>query len=1754
MLTIPGYKIQECLYESRQSIIYKGKDDNGLSVIIKFLNKPNPSMEELARFRLEYETTRKLSDIDGVASVFALVQLNKSLAIVMEDAGGDSLQNIVLSNTLDIDNFFNIALNICQVIADIHSRQIMHKDINPSNIIWSQQTGEVQLIDFGITTTLTRENPEIRNPQHLEGTLAYISPEQTGRMNRAMDCRTDLYSLGATLYYILTKKAPFVAQDPIELVHCHLAKQPIAPHKKRGDVPPVLSNIILKLMAKEPGQRYQTVLGLMEDLKKCQMQLAQKGECDEFTLGCNDFSDRFLIPQKLYGREKNIKTLMSAFERVTHGGVEMMSVAGYSGIGKSVLVNEIHKPIIARRGFFVSGKFDQFKRDIPYDALIQAFKALVQQLLTADEHELAQYKHRLTQAFGVNGGVIKEVIPEMEAIIGPQPPVPELPPKEAQNRFNLVFLKMVQVFADEQHPLTIFLDDVQWSDVSSLVLLEQIMTDPDIAYLLVVVAYRDNEVDVGHHLLHSFDIMQKQGARINSVILPALEVDEVNQLVADTTRSDLDNSLPLAELCYKKTRGNPFFLNQFINALYRDGLIYLQDNSWQWEIEAIRDRNITDNVVVLMADKVATLSKQAGEVLQQAGCIGSVFDLETLSVVCQCDPRQVAELCLEALEEGLVLPMDGEYRLAAYLTKPDAQYRFIHDRVQEAAYSMIEPEQRQETHLKIGRLLLKATPLPERGQRVFDIVNQLNRGCEKITKIDERLQLAQLNFQAGCKAKQSAAFTPASNYFKIGLNILGEEGWQSASSLMMALHEEAGETAFAKADFADMEHLTTVALSNAKSSLDQVKCQVLRIQALVAQRQYREAVAIGLSILKELGEDLPADLDEAYINIELKQTRQLLKDKKIADLASAPHMTDPIHLATARILGSLIGAAVHMGSGLMPVIALKLTQLSARYGVAPISAVGYASYGGFILIGSLGEIAEGSRYGNVGAILAGRPICQEGRTIALHCHNLFIRHWSEPLRDILPDYRRVFDVGLENGDLEYASYAYAVFTWCSFLQGRPLPELIREMEKQRHVTARIRQDTALDFSAIFNQAALNLADENLTQPWELNGKICEEKAMLAHLQKTGFVSAICGVHIVKLMLTVMFKRWDEAVQQAIEAESCLAGVAGMPLVPVFSFYSALARLNLSQTMDEAKKRELISRAEMELANLKKWSLHAPDNIAHKWHLLQAEFYRVSDRPDLAQGHYDQAIELANKSEFINEEALAYELAGCFHIKQGVSHLARFYLLEAKNAYSRLGAMAKIKDLEKRYPELFFKQRDEKLNKLESYNSSTSLTKSISQAVLDLPSIIKASQAISMEMDYDKLVIKLLSTMLENAGAQHGWLILVDNGKMSIQAALLEGGKAQLISSQNSGLTSSYGKYSFPEEIIYYTTRMQEPLVLDDATCDDRFAVSKYVVDRQPKSILCVPLIIQGSVSDIIYLENNLATHTFTTELVEMVRLLGAQAAISLANARHISERKMAEAQVKKLNVELEKRVEKRTAELAASNHNLEISNRELESFSYTVSHDLRAPLRIINSFSEILLEECHKKLNHEEKGYLENIRYGSREMSAMIDGLLMLAKTTRGQLSMEMVDLTAIVMGVLNNLKSGDTKRNVRCDIAENLEAWGDFRLLKIVLENLVGNAWKYSETTDSAHIEFGAKQDGEITVFFLKDNGAGFDMAYAKKLFQPFQRLHKSEEFEGTGIGLATVQRVVQRHGGRIWADAKVGRGATFFFTLAQSHKDLTS
>ncbi|WP_445174324.1 AAA family ATPase [Microcoleus sp.] len=1772
MINLAGYEITSQIHESNNSLVYRGlrKQDNQ-PIILKFLKQDYPMPASLVRYKQEYEITRNLN-LESVPKTYSLERYQNSLVIIFEDCGGESLKLGLASQKLTLEEFLPTAIKITRALGQIHQHNIIHKDINPSNII-NSTTGLVQIIDFGISTVLSRENPTLKNPNVLEGTLRYISPEQTGRMNREIDYRTDFYSLGVTFYELLTGQVPWDYDDAMELVHCHIAKQAVPPHEINSEIgiPKAVSDLVMKLLEKTAEKRYQSAWGIIADLEECLEQLQAKGTIADFDLAQKDITDKFQIPQKLYGREREIETLLAAFGRVSNGTTEIMLVSGYSGIGKSALVQEVYKPITKASGYFIAGKFDQFQRNVPYAAVVKAFGSLVKQLLTESETQLTTWKEKLLAAFGDNGQIIIDVIPDVELIVGKQPPVQELGATEAQNRFNLVFQKFIRVFCSVDHPLVIFLDDLQWADSATLKLLQVMMADEETKYLFLMGAYRDNEVSPTHPLIMTLEALQNQGATINHITLTPLDIEHITNLIADTVRRDRGSVILLAELVVGKTQGNPFFVNQFLRTLYEENLLNFnsEQRNWDWNISEIEAVGITDNVVELMVGKLRKMPDLTQQALRLAACVGNSFDLNTLSIVNEKSTAETFTELVPAIQDGLILATSElgtteEEIIQSHLII--TTYKFLHDRVQQAAYALIDESSKKTVHLQIGRLLWQNTSSEMRAEEIFAIVDHLNLGIELVSDESERTEIAKLNLIAGQKAKAATAHESALKYLQAGLGLLVEDSWTYQYKLTLALHEEAAETAFLSGNFEVMLRFVERVQNCAKTLLDTVKVYEVQIQAYMGQNRLLEAVNTALQVLKRFGVEFPSQPNPSDIGQALTETATILNHLRIEDLVDLPQMTDPYKLAAMRLISSIFAATYMAAPELLPLTVCKQVELSVQYGNASVSPFAYANYG-FLLCGVLGDIDLGYQFGQLALSLVSKLNAQEIKAKTLFIVNIFIRHWKEHLRETLEPFVSVYSSGLETGDLEYGVYGLVLYCWFAYFSGKELTVLEREIAINRDAIHKIKQETSLQYIETYWQATLNLLGKS-ENPCVLKGEACDEHIRLPLHEQANDRLGVSYIYWNKLLLSYWFENYSEAIENTAIAEKYLDVVVGLPLVPLFHFYDSLVWLAVYPDRPESEQNTILERVRANQEKMHKWAHHAPMNHLHKFYLVEAERHRVLGEKIEAIEMYDKAIALAKENEYINEEALAHELAAKFYLSWGKETIAQAYMQNAHYSYQLWGAIAKVEDLEEKYPQFLARtsaKTTAKTNVNQTTIKATTTTTNLGDT-LDLATVMKASQAISGEIVLSKLLERLMKIAIENAGAQKGFLILEKAGKWAIEAeGSVKEDEVSVLRSLPLNAKADSGEIpKLASTIAHYVIRTQENVLLNNATQEGQFTRDPYIAATQPKSILCTPLLHQGKLTGILYLENNLTEGAFTTDRLELLKLLSAQIAISIENAQLYNN-------LQEFNQNLEQLVGDRTQELSNTLDALKATQSQLvESEKMAslgglvagVAHEINTPIGVGVTVASALAEHTTDFTSTYKSGKMkrseleEFLDIATQSSNALLTNLNQAAALIQSfkEVAVDRSSEERRTFGVRNYLDEiliqlKPTLRNSQ----HSIEIKGDTKIaidsypgaLSQVVTNLLMNSLIHAyEPGESGQLVFDWQQEGDRLSLEYSDDGKGIPPENLSKIFEPFFTTKRGQG--GSGLGLHIVYNLVtQKLLGEVECKSKVGVGTKFIIKL---------
>ncbi len=1293
---LPGYRLENVLHRGSDTLVYAGfraRDER--AVIVKLAAAEFPAPRIIARLRREYELARELREA-GVVRALALEKYGRGTALILEDFGGRALSESLKEGGLPLERFLDLAARLSSMLGEIHARNVIHKDIKPANIIIKGET--VKIADLGIASRLNREEESGRHLAGLEGTLAYMSPEQTGRMNRSIDYRSDFYSLGATFYEMLTGAPPFSAEDPMEMVHRHIARNPPSPETKRPDVPFAVSAIVMKLLAKTAEDRYQSIHGLRSDLEKCLREYREKGRIEMTSIGEVDRSEQFRVPQKLYGREREATRLLDAFARTAEGAAELLMVSGFSGIGKTALVKEVEKPLVESRGYFAGGKFDQFKRNIPYGAVIEAVRGLVREILTERDEVVRDWSDRLNRAFGGNGRVITDVIPEVALITGEQAPVPALGPAEAQNRLMLMFQVFIRVLARPEHPLAIFLDDLQWADEATLKLIRFLLSDQGSGHLLIIGAYRDNEVDAHHPMMLMLNELKHENRLVNEIRLGPLLKGHVQALVGDTFSCEDAPTAELTELVVKQTRGNPFFINEFLKSLVeQEGITFNRSTGqWSWEIAKLENLGLSDNVVEFMAARIRRLPEAPRELLCFGACIGAVFDLKTVAVLAGGSLQQAARHAMIALEEGLIVPRGESYRFISSAEEREIDpavletqaYKFLHDRVQQAAYSLLPEEKRKRIHREIGEILSRGEDSDE---RIFDIVGHLNQAPELLQDQAARGRLAELNFTAGTKARESSAFRPALDYFRRARALMTDDIWASDYELAFELYRESFRIEAMVGREQEAETLFEIAMHHARNRVDKASIFKIKQVLLFDQNEYRESILTGLKGLRMFGIRLPEKPSQARVLAELARLPLNLGRREIGDMVDAEELRDPEIIAAMGLIQELLPCGYLTNPDLLVLGSLRLANISLRHGVSPISAYGFGVTG-LVVNAALFAYETGNKFNGLSLALLDRfaDRVETGPLIGPTCMvSACFTSWPvEKINNPVLQARRgrAIEKCIDFGIFNYACYTLTLTFAVRFLRGDSLGDILADLEQYEQFIVQSGDDDARDLFMLNKQFIRNLRGEttdrfSLSEP---DGDFSDaEYIRVAH--ERSYHTGIYSYQAFKCIIHYTRGDYQAALQWGLRAEEWTDGALSNALLTMHAFYTALAVLALWRSTGVGRRKLLRVFRSRRKRIARKWHRVNPVSFAQLLFLLDAEEARCLGHASLAMENYRRAIVHCREHGYTNYLGLAQELMGAFFLELGHESIARVYLEEARETCVRWGAPAKAEELRARLP-------------------------------------------------------------------------------------------------------------------------------------------------------------------------------------------------------------------------------------------------------------------------------------------------------------------------------------------------------------------------------------------------------------------------------------------------------------------------------------
>ncbi len=1478
------YRPDKLLNIGEKTRIFRGFNySDNKPVIIKQLINEYPQQEALARFFLEYQTTRSL-DITGVIKALDYGIIDNRYSIVFEDVDGISLKELISFRKLNLKEKVEILIKICDIIQNVHIKNIIHKDINLSNIIITKDLKSVKLIDFGISAFLSRETPFIVSPKHLEGTLTYISPEQTGRMNRTIDYRSDYYSFGITSYELITGKPPFYSSDPMELIHSHIAKIPAEPHSTDKTIPKHLSDIIMKMISKRPEDRYKSIMGFKHDLEVC-LKGIEGADISNFNPFSKDVPLHFTVSQDIYGREQSIEAIYKAYRNSLENHLEIVMITGYSGIGKSSVVNEMQKSFIKDKAIFISGKYDQYNRSYPYSAILSALNKAIKEILCGDESDISNWKERFITALGNNGKVITDVIPDFELIVGKQEDLPDLPTQQAQNRFVYSFKKFISVFCTEDHPLVIFIDDLQWADYSSIKLIEALINDYETKNMVLIGAYRDNEVEQTHPLIIALKNYTDNGNKLVSINLLPLEIDAVKSILSDSLYTDKDSVAELSEVIINKTGGNPFFINQFLVSLYEEGLIYYNTikNNWDWDINKIQTKGVSANIIDHIVDKLSKLDPDTLKILQAASCIGNEFDNEILGLITGLDRNIVINSLYNAIDNVLIVPQSDEYRYLDSANSINCSFIFTHDRIMQAVYLMIDKNSLSKLHYNIGKTLFNNVNLTNESHRIFDIANNFSLSIDLVKNDPDKKSIAELFLNAGKRAKDCTGYDQSLNLFKCGIELVESEGFDKTANIRLIINifTEGSEAAYMAGYGKLMEKYSDKVLQITTNIDDIVRINDIIIQRFTSENNLQKALDKGVETLLLLGVNIERHPSFAGVLKRILKVETLLIGRSYDKIFESREMSDERFLNAIRILTTLTSAAYFSDPILFLVIVVTMTHLSLKYGINACSGYAFGTYG--IILNSLGMIDRAFSFGELALRLLNKFKGNQLKAKTLLIVNAFEKHYKQSIRSELTNAWEAYKIAQEIGDLEYFAIGCFVITYSSFFSGEKIQSLLSNLDGFCSKVEKVNQLTVLNFLNIYRQLFFNISNKT-DNPLLLNGPYYIESVSVKKHEDASDQSALYLYHFCKMILCYMFGSYEDGIKHSIEAKKYIRSVLASVNEVYYYFYDSLLRLKKWELTGITDNNDL-KIIKKNLKKFEKWGYKAPMNYYNKYLIIKAYLYSLSDKKYEAIALFQDAIRYSKANGLINDESLVNELYAEYWKGAGNIDIHNQYMVKAYQSYNLWGATKKA--------EIVWNSNN--LNsfysnplKKATYQGSTSHSKSSSSETgsgfFDMMSVYKSSSVISAELRLSDLIAKMLKIVNESAGAQKSVLILHKQNEYIIDGVY---DSVNDVFDVLSGYKLDHkinGQTLIPLSIINYVMRTKDTVIINDVEVDIRFGNDNYLKEKAPKSILCFPLINKGRLSGVLYFENDLLSYVFSEERLNVINLLSSQIVVSIENA------------------------------------------------------------------------------------------------------------------------------------------------------------------------------------------------------------------------------------------------------------------------------
>ncbi|MGE5614934.1 MAG: AAA family ATPase [Bacillota bacterium] len=1477
MFNLPGYAIHEKMQEHNGMVIYRGYSANGhIPVIIKLLKDTAANQAGISGFINECEITGNL-ETEGIVKPIRLEKSGNTFALVLEDTGAVSLREHIRNGPVGIPDFLDIAVQLADIVGELHQNGIIHMNLNPESILFHTGTGKVKITDFSKAVVLSgRKNPML--PDTMPGELEYIPPRLPEKAE-GDDYRIDYYSLGKVFYEMLSGKPPDKTGSFPQIRQAVAGAGQENPAGSGQAVPEAICSIIMKLIFPNPDEGYQSIYGLARDLEECRRQLSLTGEIKPFSPGKADVSPRLELPGGLFGRKAEAEALKAAFNRVCDNMHEFILVSGYAGTGKTMLVNEVLKPIASQKGFFAYGKFDQLRQNIPYAPFASAMGSVIRQLMIESSKDLEAWRKKIRRALGQSGAVIAGLIPEVEMIIGYQPPVETLRPIEAQNRFLMVFGNFIKVFAEKDHPLVIFLDDLQWADLSSLQLIRNLCRDAGSSCLLLVGAYRDNEVTEKHPLSVALEDIKNNGTTVRQIYLDRFTRMETRDFIAEALHCSREKAEGLARILYQKTCGIPFFLCRLLKSVCDDNIIKfnMKKGCWEWKTEAVHGLQTPDDIAGLVSQRMQKLPEETRAVIRLAACIGNTFDLKILSYLCDKDEDEITRVLMPAVQEELVLPVPHERKdlLGSYHGTVSGAYEFLHDMVRQASYSLLTEEERKKTHVNAGRLILQNIGHNGADVKILPILDHINRGLDLIKDQEERLKLAEYNLAAGRKAKSSAAFDPALSYFRAGIELLPDDSWKSCYQLCSALYLECAQCEYLVGDTSKAEQLFDVIIRQMETELERADVYTLKMELYSGTGEYPKATQIGLNALKRLGMNFPEYPGRFDNAAELLLYKWLMRNKSSSDLLYIHEMKDPVQRKVAQLLIALIFATCTSRPDIYALAILKAGNHAVKYGNTDIASIGYLGYG--IIEGSvLGNYAAGYEFGKTAIKFAEEYGRNLSKSIVYFTVGSLISHWVHYWKEGLQYLHEAVKYAIEAGSVLMIGFSYGVILENKYLMGTPLPEVLDEARKYGDYARRMKHINLAVNAEAYERLVSVLADgTKYFTPTGCAG-LDEDSAIKSN---SGDKSSLAAYYFSEIQLCYMFGYYLDALSAVDRIKSCEDAIMGFMLTAEYIFYQSLSITAVYAGVPKKDRRIFRKTLKSNQRKMKKWSDSCPDNFLNRYLLVEAEISRISGRKRAAEELYDKAIKVSHENGFVHIEALACELAAKYYAQENRERIERAYIHDAMQLYRKWGAEAKARDLERRYGTLTddaaFEAENGKYDLSEILKcvlQSSVRNESAAGNNFDIRAIQEAIWDISERLSPEELPASFLELAVKSAGASKGCLILENDDELFIEI-ICDCNNGKRIVTERVPLEQSDG---ISKLAVRYAARTHEQVVVNNAKQAGIFVRDPYIAGSDVKSIACIPLRLRGIPVGVLYLESNIMTGIFNEERIELLKFLASQ--------------------------------------------------------------------------------------------------------------------------------------------------------------------------------------------------------------------------------------------------------------------------------------